>query len=236
MTSNQKLDEAVTRQGLRFRRWMRRGRRLVLTLALFAAGTPTAHAGLTLVGQITSGDFTQSGGLDITSTSTTCGSPTATPPPTGGTYNYDRYGFKNIDVSPHCFTVSVTSSGDVQAVLYSTGYNQSNPQLGYLGDSGACTNLGAGNTISFSATVPAQTGFYVIVSDCISGTFGTPNYTLAVNFDTLFDNMSLQPTPVTNQFMFDKGPSSCGTPTPTPQVFDNDPSYFCPAPRSRVDR
>ena len=216
MTPDERLDEAATKHRLHLPRWMRRGRMLALTVALFAAGTPIAHAGLTLAGQITAGDFTQNGSLDLTSTSSSCGSPKGTPPTTAGTFNYDRYGFKNIDVNPHCFTVSVTSSGIVQPVVYSTSYDASNPQTGYIGDPGSCTNLGgAGSTISFSVTVPPG-GFYVIVSDCVSGNVGTPTYTLAVNFDTLFDEMFFQPMQTHNTVLGSSGPSTCGTPSPTP--------------------
>src|SRR5437763_1777029 len=119
MRPYEKLDETASGRGLRRRSWMRRGRRLVLMLALFAAATPTAHAGLTLgvncdtlfddvINQPTPQPTRV---LDPPAGPSTCGTPSSTPSAVANAapHSYDAYTILNTTAAAECVIATVRS-------------------------------------------------------------------------------------------------------------------------------
>lgn len=156
---------------------------------MLAAATPAARAqsfiNFTITGSITNSDPDQQGRLLRNGVASQAG--TNKPFPgilnndTTTLYNFDEYVFTN--EKPFAVPVFITLSTTVNnpdllpfSEAYLTFFNPTNIAANYRGDSGGSPQNEA---VTYSITVPANTGFDVIVNETAAGG-GVANYTLTV--------------------------------------------------------
>jgi hypothetical protein len=74
------------------------------------------------------------------------------------------------------------------AAAYLGSFRPAQPENGYLGDAGRCTNSpGAGRRLRFAFRVPARQRFLVEVEQC-SSTGSAPRYAIAVRQRAISDS------------------------------------------------
>ncbi len=95
-----------------------------------------------------------------------CGAPKAYPgSPDEFGHHYNTLAFTNTSASEACVTAVLTSSGDLQAVIYLNSFNPLNIGLNYQGDSGGSTSNNISNPQSSSASIPPGATFFVTVDE-----------------------------------------------------------------------
>ena len=201
------------------------GSDITLSLALtYASGTKTIQYIIPTCGggpdqgfgpyTLTTSDATQDDRLGRNGFPSTCsGKPAPADIGTAGTRRYKTFGpFNNAASVPRCYSVTINAAlngpGDIQSAAYNAttgGYDPTNLQANYLGDTGIS---GLGTTVSqatYSFTVPAGHSFVVVVnttSDVTNGTIASSQFSGTVSG---FINNN-------------PGPGDCATIPPVPEL------------------
>ena len=147
-----------------------------------ASGSGACDYCLTAVtNSIASTDSTQAGRIVNNGILASCGAPKPCPGAADATArHYDVYAFTNTTASDACVTTLLTSSCDVQAVIYVNAFNPANITNNYAADSGASTANGAASPQSCSASIPAGAKLFVVVNE-VTANAGCGSYTLQVS-------------------------------------------------------
>ena len=143
--------------------------------------TPTpACAPVTVSGQITTANPTQTNRLFRGGVASACGLPNPCGTPVAGVFHYQAHTFLNSSSAPACITTTLTtaciSPNFIFAGAYLGSFDPANICTNNIGDSGLSPN---GMPVSFSYIVPAGAMFVVVVSE-VQANSGCAGYTLTI--------------------------------------------------------
>jgi autotransporter-associated beta strand protein len=117
-------------------------------------------------GLVTNTSSLQSDNITKNGIPASCGAPKAYPGSSDlFSRHYNLYAFTNTSASEACVTVVLTSSGDLQAMVYTNTFHPLNIGLNYLADSGGSTSNNLSNPQSCSASILPGATFYVTINE-----------------------------------------------------------------------